>query len=342
MNRTIFCQIAAFALLLTTAGPHAYSDEVSGIRLGELQIHYSRPVETPFPDDNPYSAAKADLGRRLFSDPVLSASGTQSCMSCHQPDRAWGDGKARGIGDRGEAMALRSPTLLDVAWTSRLGWDGKFRDLEAVAFAAINGPANMDLPEKDALARLSARPGYVHAFAAVFGDGPITRRNVELALATYERTIMSGEAPFDRWVAGDEAAISPEAKRGFALFDGRARCSSCHSGWTFTDGSFHDIGTADGNDIGRGRLFPASVPLRYAFKTPTLRDVLRRAPYMHDGSVQTIEGVIELYDRGGIQRPSRSRLVRPLGLTNTEKADLIAFLGTLTARPDPGSAGAIP
>ena len=240
-------------------------------------------------------------------------------------------------------MALRAPTLLEVRSLPRLGWDGKFPDLEAVSFAAISGPANMNLPETEAIARLSAIPSYTQAFAAAFGgDGTITRAKVEQALATYERTISAGEAPFDRWIAGDEGAVDSHAKRGFALFNGKAGCSGCHSGWAFTDGSFHDIGTAQGDDIGRGRLFPTSVKLRYAFKVPTLRDVARRAPYMHDGSVPTLEAVITLYDRGGIERPSRSELIHPLGLSEDEKADLVAFLRTLTSDPRPVSVSALP
>ncbi len=128
---------------------------------------------------------------------------------------------------------------------------------------------------------------------------------VEMALATFERSIVSTEAPFDRWLNGDDSAIDAAAKRGFALFNGKANCAACHSGWAFTDASFHDIGTAHDDDIGRGRLFPSSAALKYAFKTPTLRDVAHRAPYMHDGSVPTLEAVIDLYDRGGIDRPSR-------------------------------------
>ena len=213
---------------------------------------------------------------------------------------------ARAVGQGKVKLPLRSPTLLDIAWIPRLGWDGKFRDLESVAFGPITSNANMNLPEQALLERLSAAPVYVNAFTMAFGANSITRRNIELALATFERSIVSGRAPFDRWVEGDDAAISAAAKRGFDLFNGKAHCSACHSGFSFTDGSFHDIGTAKDTDVGRGRFFPNSVKLRYAFKTPTLRDVTSRAPYMHDGSIATLEEVIDLYDRGGIERPSRS------------------------------------
>jgi cytochrome c peroxidase len=301
----------------------------------DWRADYRHPVEIPFPEDNPYSQAKTELGRSLFFDPVLSGSRERSCASCHNPGLSWGDGLPKAIGEGDATMSRRTPTALNLAWVTRFGWDGKFRDLEAFTFGPINSATNMNSSEAAVIKRLTAIPGYVQLFSAAFGEGPITRGKIEDSLATFERSIVSATAPFDRWVLGDETAIEPAAKRGFALFDGKGRCSECHSGWAFTDGSFHDIGTAEGDDIGRGRLFPTSVKLRYAFKTPTLRDVARRAPYMHDGSVRTLEDVIALYDRGGIERPSRSELITPLGLTQGEKADLVAFLETLTSREEP-------
>ena len=304
------------------------------------QEKYRHPAEIPFPESNPYSEAKSMLGRMLFFDPLLSGSGVRSCASCHNPSLSWGDGLPRAIGEK--RSAWRAPTLLNVAWTPRLGWDGHFRDLESVAFGPITAPGNMNLPEKTLIERLSAIPGYVDAFAAAFGDGEITRRKIELVIATFERSIVSGEAPFDRWIKGDETAISEPAKRGFDLFNSKADCASCHKGWLLTDSSFHDIGIAKGDDIGRARLFPKSIKLRYAFKTPTLRDVARRAPYMHNGSVATLDEVIDLYDRGGIDRPSRSDSISPLRLTKDEKADLIAFLRALTSVPESISAPVLP
>jgi cytochrome c peroxidase len=297
--------------------------------------NYHRPAEIPFPESNPYSEAKSRLGRVLFFDPLLSGSQVRSCASCHNPALSWGDGQPRAIGEKQAALPLRSPTLLNVAWIPKPGWDGHFRDLEAVAFGPITAPGNMNLPEKVLVERLSAIQGYNEAFIHAFGEGEITRRKIEMALATFERSIVSSEAPFDRWIKGDETAINAPAKRGFDLFNGKAHCASCHSGWAFTDSSFHDIGTAKDDDLGRSRLFPNSVKLRYAFKTPTLRDAARRAPYMHDGSVATLEAVIDLYDRGGIERASRSELIYPLGLSKDEKADLIAFLHTLNGAQEP-------
>lgn len=293
---------------------------------------YARPRAIPFPKADPYSAAKLALGRMLFFDPILSGAKIRSCSTCHDPGLSWADGRPRAIGEKQEMLPLRTPTLLNVAWTPKLGWDGHFRNLESVAMGPITAPNIMDLSEDKMVDRLAAIPGYVEAFHGAFGPGAITESNVEMALATFERTIVSGEAPFDRWINGNSTAISAAAKRGFALFNGKANCAACHSGWAFSDASFHDIGTARGDDIGRGRLFPNSVALRYAFKTPTLRDVARRGPYMHDGSVPTLQAVVDLYDRGGIARPSRDPNIRPLGLSGGEKADLIAFLQTLSEK----------
>lgn len=294
---------------------------------------YRRPLVSPYPADNPYSAEKAALGATLFFDPVLSGSRISACVTCHDPSLAWGAGRTGPVGDRQQPMALRSPTLLDVAWTPQLGWNGKFPDVEAVTLQAILSETNLDLPVPEMLERLSASPAYVRRFRAAFGPSVITQNHVQQALATYERGIRSAPAPFDRWVDGDELAVSTAAKRGFALFEGKAGCVGCHSGWAFTNYSFQDIGAASGNDLGRGRLFPSSVSLRYAFKVPTLRDVALRAPYMHDGSFPTIASVIDLYDRGGVARPSRSPQIQPLGLTPAEKAELTEFLATLTGDP---------
>lgn len=296
------------------------------------KAQYHRPAEIPFPEDNPYSQAKEELGRMLFFDPILSGSGARSCATCHNPSLSWGDGLPRAIGER--RLTARAPTLYNLAWSEILGWDGKFASLDAVAQTPITSAAIMNRRMDDLVGALAAIPGYRAAFEKAFpGDGEPTSENIEAALGTFERVLVSDPAPFDRWIEGDETAISEAAKRGFDLFNGKAGCAECHSGWNFTDGSFYDIGTASGEDIGRARLFPSSTKLRYAFKVPTLRDATRRAPYMHDGSEPTLEAVIELYDRGGIDRPSRSELIKPLGLSAQEKADLIAFLGTLTEEP---------
>src|SRR5262249_37020606 len=154
---------------------------------------------------------------------------------------------------------------------------------------------------------------------------PMSPASVAKAIATYERTIVSGRAPFDAWIEGDESAIPESAKRGFALFNGKARCANCHSGWNFSDDGFHDIGLADG-DLGRGTLFPGVRKMQHAFKTPTLREIARRGPYMHDGSIRSLDDVIAHYEAGGLERPSRSDMLKPIGLSPEGSSDLLAFL----------------
>ncbi len=331
----------AVALLLGGGGSIFGAGEVG---LSALKATYHRPAQIPYPKDDPYSRAKHELGRTLFFDPILSGGKVRACATCHNPELSWADGQPRALGEKQQQLAsgLRTPTLLNVAWTPKLGWDGHFSNLEGVAFGPITAPDNMNLPEKTLIERLSAIPGYVTAFDAAFGKGDITRPRIEQALATFERSIVSKEASFDRWIAGNEAAIGSAAKRGFVLFNGKANCAACHSGWAFTDASFHGIGVAQNNDIGRGRLFPSSVKLQYAFKTPTLRDAARRGPYMHDGSLATLEDVIDLYNRGGIDRPSRDDQIHQLNLPQTDKADLIAFLQTLNSRPEAVSMPPLP
>jgi cytochrome c peroxidase len=331
----------ACALVLVLWAGASFSGEAASHRAA-WQEEYQRPAEIPFPEGNPYSEAKFKLGRVLFFDPIMSGSETRACATCHNPGLSWSDGLPRAIGEKQTILALRTPTLLNVAWGEQLGWDGHFRNLEAVAFGPLLSPGNMNMQEPQLIARLSVIPGYVDAFHTAFGEGAITRQKIELALATFERSIVSTEAPFDRWIKGDEHANSEQPKRGFDVFNGKANCAACHSGWAFTDSSFHDVGVARDNDIGRGKLFPNSTKLQHAFKTPTLRDVARRAPYMHDGSVATLGAVIDLYDRGGIDRPSRADEIKPLGLTGGEKEDLMAFLNTLNGKPAPVTAPSLP
>ncbi len=325
-------------VVLVGAGGSIFAAGELGLQA--LRKQYHRPAQIPYPKDDPFSKAKFELGRVLFFDPLLSGSKVRSCATCHNPGLSWADGEPQAVGEK--QLPLRAPTLLNVAWTPKLGWDGHFRDLESDAIGPLSSPDNMNLPVHDLIERLSAIPGYVHVFNAAYGKGEITQQKIEQALATFERSIVSADAPLDRFIAGDQRAIEQSAKRGFALFNGKANCAVCHSGWAFTDSSFHDVGVAVGDDIGRGRLFPTSVKLKYAFKTPTLRDVTRRGPYMHDGSVATLNDVVALYNRGGIDRPSRDPEIHPLNLSDAEKADLVAFLGTLNGTPKPFAVPVLP
>ena len=325
-------RLVATAALLVTATLSGAEAPTAHPQRTTWRETYRPPAAIPFPENNPYSSAKAALGERLFHDTLLSDDRTRSCASCHSADLAYADGLPRAVGRAGAVLDNHTPSLLNLAVVEgRLGWDGKFPDLEGVSFGPITGSANMGLTEAEAVRRVSQDPGYRNAFREAFGEPDVTRERIEQAIATYERTLVSTQAPFDRWIAGDERAISTAAKRGFDLFNGRANCAACHSGWAFTDGSFHDIGVAKDGDLGRGKAMPKSRYLQHAFKTPGLRESAGRGSYMHDGSLTSLEAVLDLYSRGGIDRPSRSLDIRRLDLSPAERDDLIAFLKTLSA-----------
>jgi cytochrome c peroxidase len=199
----------------------------------------------------------------------------------------------------------------------------------------------MNMPIDKLMERLAGIPGYAPMFEAAFPKEGIKSEGVAKAIATFERTVVSARAPFDAWIEGGDKVISEEAKRGFALFNTKADCARCHSGWNFTDDSFHDIGLSS-DDPGRGKFLPSIAKMQYAFKTPGLREITRRGPYMHDGSMATLEAVVDHYDKGGIARPSRSDLIKPLGLTQQEKKDLVAFMQTLTSDVDPMTVPVLP
>jgi cytochrome c peroxidase len=244
----------------------------------------------------------------------------------------WGDGLPRAIGDDGTELGRRTPTILDLAWASSLFWDGRAESLEEQALGPIQAPKEMNLPLAEMELRLSNVSEYVTRFRVAYPGEPMTAATVAKALATFERTIISGEAPFDRWVAGDERAVSDDVKRGFRLFNGKANCAACHSGWRLTDDSFHDIGAA-GSDSGRALIVRDVPGLEFSFKTPTLRNVAGRHPYMHDGSERTLADVIDLYNRGGrVRRVSVSDEIHPLHLTALERRLLGLFLASLTSR----------
>lgn len=289
---------------------------------------YRRPTEIPFPADNRYSFEKAQLGKALFFDPRLSGAQNMTCASCHNPSFGWQVPVRTAIGANGVPLKRRAPTLLNAAWGTSFFGDGRAATLEVQARLPIEAKTEMALPLSDAVNRLRALPEYAMWFARVFPGEGVTPTAILMAIATYERTIVSSYAPFDEWVAGKHDAIRPEAIRGFELFSGRAGCAQCHSGWNFTDNRYHDIGLSSA-DRGRGALEPANPKAQYAFKTPTLRDITLRAPFMHDGSLATLAEVVDHYSRGGIARPSKAALVRRLDLSAEDRRALISFLESL-------------
>jgi cytochrome c peroxidase len=309
--------------------------------LDALKAQYRRPATIPFPKENPYTPEKAALGKKLYFDTRLSVTSAQSCASCHSPGFGWGDGLAVGVGHGMAKLGRHSPTIVNAAWSAIFMWDGRLPTLEDQALGPIQSPGEMNMKLDQLMERLSAIPEYKPLFEAAFPGEGITAKTLAKSIATYERTVVSERAPFDAWIEGDEKAISAEAKRGFELFNGKAQCAACHEGWNFTNEGFQDIGLP-GKDVGRGEYLPAVIKMQHAFKTPGLREIGRRSPYMHDGSLATLEQVVDHYDHGGVDRPSRSDLMRPLGLTAQDKSDLVAFLKTLTSDLGPTAVPVLP
>lgn len=266
------------------------------------------------------------LGRRLFEDERLSADGSQSCASCHQAARGFADGQRLSVA-AGRPLVRHTPTLFNVAYFPQLFWDGRSPSLEDQALRPVINGAEMGRHPAALADAISADPQYRAMFKAAFGQAHVTEDGIARAVAAYERTLVSGMAPLDRWLAGDESAISPAAARGFALFSGKAQCSACHSGWLMSDGKFHDTGLPD-NDLGRGGI-TNNRAFDHAFKTPSLREIGRTSPYMHDGSLPTLAAVVDQYADRKVTR----KLVMPrITLTPAERADLVEFLSTLDSQ----------
>jgi cytochrome c peroxidase len=282
------------------------------------------------PEDNPITIAAVELGRALFFDARLSADGTVSCASCHRPEQRFADTARTSPGVGGRTGKRNAPVLINRGYGSFFSWDGRNQRLELQVLRPFLDPRELNLPLDSVVNRLVAEDDYRRGFALAFG-GEITGPRVAMALATYVRTIRSGGSPVDRYRAGDLSALTPEARRGGELFAGRANCIACHRSANFTDEGLHNTGVAvRSGDPGRFAV-TGHPDDRGVFRTPTLRDIARTAPYMHDGSLGTLEEVLEFYDGGGVPNPNLSRELRPLKLAASEKADLLAFLRALSA-----------
>ena len=300
----------------------------------------SRAEQTPanpalpplaIPPDNPQSEAKIALGAQLYFDPRLSVDNSISCATCHAPETAWANHDKVDTGVGGRMGTRNSGTVVDAAYMTFQFWDGRAHTLEEQALGPIHNPVEMGETLEHAVRKLNAIAGYKAQFHHVFGTA-VTADGIAKAIAAFERTVLSGPSPYDRFVAGDRAAMSESAMRGLELFGGQAGCSACHAPPMFSDQSFHNIGVGMGRstpDIGRESVTndPAD---RGKFKTPALRNVALTWPYLHDGSAATLDDVVELYDSGGVPNPTLDRRITPLGLTVPQQKDLVAFLRSLT------------
>ncbi len=285
------------------------------------------------PEDNVMSDDKVALGKLLYFDPRLSKDNTVACASCHIPYHGFADPHRTSAGVGGKLGGRNSPTVLNRLFSVEQFWDGRAKDLETQVKGPLTNPVEMTMSSHDAVvARVKAVKGYLPLFAKTFGDQQIDIDRIAKAIAAYERTIVTGNSASDRYQAGDKDALSPAAVRGLALFTGKANCQVCHAGFNFTDESYQNIGVGMDKpkpDLGRYDQTHKDED-KGRFKTPTLRNIVQSAPYMHDGSEGTLSAVVEFYNQGGVPNPNLSKEIKPLNLTVEEKRDLVAFLEALT------------
>jgi len=283
--------------------------------------------EIVYPAGAPPSKAEVELGKALFFEQKLSSNQQLSCATCHNPTQGFSDGRPKSIGDRGNTTARNAPHLYNLAWNRVLFWDGRQDNLDTMALDAIQSPDEMNLPLATMVERLQGISSYAVAFKQLYPNGLIAE-NIGKAIGAYERSFITQNTAFDRYLRGDDAALNDKALRGLMLFVGKANCIACHDGANFTDESFHNIGLQT-DDLGRGK-FEQGAHFRYAFKTPGLRNVALTGPYMHDGALNTLREVVQFYNQGGQRQEGIDIQIKPLHLTAEEIDELLAFMGSLT------------
>jgi len=310
-----FAVVACFAAVSASA----QSPEGLNVPLGLGKLKLAR--------DNPITAEKIELGKQLFFDARLSRDNTVSCATCHDPAKGWSNGERFATGVRGQKGGRSAPTIVNAGFQHFQFWDGRAAQLEGQALGPIQNPIEMDLTLDELVERLNGIEGYRAQFQSIYGSDA-TPDAVAKSIAAFERTVMSGNAPYDRFRAGDQAALSEAAQRGMEVFFNRGHCSACHAGANFTDGAFHNIGIGmDDETPDGGREVHSNLEGdRGAFKTPTLREIARTAPYMHDGRLATLEEVVDYYARGGTPNEHLDEEIFSIKLTPEDKADLVAFL----------------
>ena len=326
----IVCTSAMIAFLLAAAN----ADEPF-----ELDVPHGLVARNVrIPKDNPLTQGKVELGKLLYFDPRLSRDNTISCASCHDPKQGWSNGERFATGVDGQVGGRSAPTIVNAGYLNAGSarftkvpqfWDGRAEDLEGQALGPIENPIEMDLTLKEAVERLNKIDGYREKFQEVFGTNA-TAEGIAKAIASFERTVLSGDAPIDRYLAGDKDAMSEAAVRGWNVFNSgnKANCTACHKYPNFSDGAYHNIGVGmdvEKPDPGRYEISKLKGDTG-AFKTPTLREIHRTAPYMHDGSEATLEDVVEYYVKGGVANPYLDDEMKKLTLTDQEKKDLVTFM----------------
>ena len=297
----------------------------AGLLIG-ISVWAAEPAGLPpvaHPKDNPSTPEKIALGKQLYFDPRLSADDTISCASCHDPKKGWSNGEQFATGVEGKKGGRNSPTVINSAYYTTQFWDGRAKTLEDQALGPIQNPIEMNMTLEKVVEKLNGIAGYKEQFQKVFGTD-VTPDGIAKSIAAFERTVLSGNAPYDKFKAGDKAALSEAAQKGMKLFFGKANCSACHSGPSFTDSAYHNIGY-DSDDVGRVAISKIKGDTG-AMKTPTLRDIAKSAPYLHHGGLKTLEEVVAHYNKGGNGNPYQDEEIHPLKLTDAEMADLVTFM----------------
>lgn len=351
-NPTLFpATLFTLAALASTPVAAVAADVVPSPDEVKSVIGHLGPV--PVPADNPMTKAKADLGERIFEDAGLSGDGSTSCETCHLPDHGFAVDQPLGPAYPSKQERRNSPTLINVPFNLPLIWDGRAHDLDKQTLGPIANILHMNNNLDLMVEMMQGTTDYPQAFEKAFGDPEITTERIAKALGTFERTLVFEDAPIDRYMDGDTGALTDQQKRGLAIFLGKGNCAACHNGPNFTDHQFHNLGVPDdivtGNpaamasirfdtkrtgwpdwqsvqkDIGRAQITHDAADIG-KFRTMGLRNIADSSPYMHNGALATLEDVVRFYNRGGGDDPNKSPMMQPLGLSDAEVTDLVAFL----------------
>jgi cytochrome c peroxidase len=327
--------IAAAAIALSGCSTVRQSQPADARPIGkpvEIAVPLGLPPLPPSPD-NPPTAETIALGRKLFYDTRLSSDNTISCASCHNPMLGFSDGRRVSVGVQGHSGSRNAQTVINAVYNPVQFWDGRANSLEDQAAGPIANPTEMNQTHDACSTQLDKDPSYKVYFDRAFGPGPVTIDKIQKAIAAFERTVLAANSPVDRFLyGGDKTALSESAKRGLMLFVDKEKtnCTACHTmgdkNALFTDGKFHNIGVGLGTD---GELLDKGKE-NGMFRTPTLRNIAKTAPYMHDGSLKTLRDVVDFYAGGGNSNPWLDKEIRPLGLSRQERDDLVAFMEALT------------
>jgi cytochrome c peroxidase len=359
MNRTrlaaaaaaAICSLVALGASVASPSPMTVADATGTtyvLEPGHKSLQAWRlPKAVPHPEGNAPTAERVELGRQLFFDNRLSGDGNMSCASCHSPMYGWSDGLPTARGAKSQVLGRATPTVINTAYNSIQMWDGRKKTLEDQAMGPMEANVEMNTDMNKLFAFLNGNEGYRAAFAKAYPGEPINADTVAKAIASFERTVVSNDSPFDRWVAGQKDAMTPEQVAGFRLFvdPAKGNCAACHSGPNFTDNSFHNLGLEsfgkENPDMGRYAIRPVAV-LKGAFKTPTVREAANTAPYFHDGSAATLDEVMTHYVKGGEVQANLSKDMKKLTLSKAEVQQIISFMDALSTPPKPFEMPALP